>query len=93
MCCEQVSHSVNIQRTLGAYVRTYNCLKKANILTVGELVGTTEADLMQIRNFGKKSLIEVREKLQFLGLGMKGGATISTDDVEDTIESPEEDQA
>ena len=44
-------------------VRTYNCLKKANILTIGELVQTTEADLMQIRNFGKKSLVEVREKL------------------------------
>jgi DNA-directed RNA polymerase subunit alpha len=64
-------------------VRTYNCLKKANILTIGELVQTTEADLMQIRNFGKKSLVEVREKLSQLGLALKGGSTIATDDVED----------
>src|SRR6185369_4937732 len=49
-------------------VRTYNCLKKANILTIPELVEYTENDLMQIRNFGKKSLTEVREKLQQLGL-------------------------
>lgn len=61
-------------------VRTYNCLKKANILTIGELVQTTEADLMQIRNFGKKSLLEVREKLAQWGLSLKGGSTVSTDD-------------
>jgi DNA-directed RNA polymerase subunit alpha len=71
-------------------VRTYNCLKKANILTIGELVQTTEADLMQIRNFGKKSLVEVREKLAQLGLGLKGGSTISTDDVEDGSDSGDE---
>ena len=63
-------------------VRTYNCLKKANILTIGDLVQITENDLMQIRNFGKKSLIEVREKLSQLGLSLKGGTTVSTDDVE-----------
>jgi DNA-directed RNA polymerase subunit alpha len=71
-------------------VRTYNCLKKANILTIGELVQTTEADLMQIRNFGKKSLVEVREKLGQLGLGLKGGSTIATDDVEENGEGGEE---
>ena len=64
-------------------VRTYNCLKKANILTIGDLVQITENDLMQIRNFGKKSLVEVREKLGQLGLTLKGGTTVSTDDVED----------
>lgn len=52
-------------------VRTYNCLKKANILTIGDLVQYSEADLMNIRNFGKKSLTEVREKLAMLGLSMK----------------------
>jgi DNA-directed RNA polymerase subunit alpha len=61
-------------------VRTYNCLKKANILTIGELVQYTEADLMQIRNFGKKSLTEVREKLVQLNLSLKGGSTIDLDD-------------
>jgi DNA-directed RNA polymerase subunit alpha len=61
-------------------VRTYNCLKKANILTIPELVEYTENDLMQIRNFGKKSLTEVREKLQQLGLTLKGGTTVNLDD-------------
>ncbi len=63
-------------------VRTYNCLKKANILTIGELIGYTENDLMQIRNFGKKSLTEVREKLSALNLSLKGGATVIIDENE-----------
>lgn len=63
-------------------VRTFNCLKKANILTISELVQTTEAELMQIRNFGKKSLIEVREKLAGWGLTLKGGPTVNTGDEE-----------
>jgi DNA-directed RNA polymerase subunit alpha len=54
-------------------VRTYNCLKKANVLTVGELVQITEQDLMNIRNFGRKSLNEVKEKLAQLGLSLKKG--------------------
>jgi DNA-directed RNA polymerase subunit alpha len=55
-------------------VRTYNCLKKADVLTIGELVQLTEADLMNVRNFGKKSLGEVKEKLAQLGLGLRKGA-------------------
>ncbi len=51
-------------------VRTYNCLKKANVLTIHELVQLTEADLMNIRNFGKKSLTEVTEKLESLNLSL-----------------------
>jgi DNA-directed RNA polymerase subunit alpha len=66
-------------------VRTYNCLKKANVLTIGELVQTTEADLMQIRNFGRKSLVEVREKLDAMNLTLRGGSTISIDDNDDEI--------
>lgn len=54
-------------------VRTYNCLKKANVLSIGELVQLTEADLMSIRNFGRKSLTEVRDKLAQLGLSLKKG--------------------
>ena len=57
-------------------------MKKANILTINELVQFTENDLMQIRNFGKKSLTEVREKLGQLGQSLKGGATVSIDDDE-----------
>lgn len=52
-------------------VRTYNCLKKANVLTIGELVTLSEADLMNIRNFGKKSLNEVKDKLASLSLALK----------------------
>ncbi len=52
-------------------VRTYNCLKKANILTVGELVGRSEADLLDIRNFGSKSIDEVKAKLISMGLALK----------------------
>jgi len=72
-------------------VRTYNCLKKANLKTVGELVATTENELMQIKNFGKKSLAEVRETLGGMGLSLKGGATVSLDDDDDAVEASEED--
>src|SRR5205085_9119490 len=53
-------------------VRTYNCLKKANIQTVADLVKTSEEDLMNIRNFGRKSLVEVQDKLSQFGLGLAG---------------------
>lgn len=52
-------------------MRTYNCLKKANVLTVRDLVEKTEDELMEIRNFGKKSLDEVHEKLAKHGLHLK----------------------
>lgn len=52
-------------------VRTYNCLKKANVLTIGELVTLSEADLMNIRNFGRKSLNEIKDKLASLNLSLK----------------------
>ena len=68
-------------------VRTYNCLKKAAILTIRELVQYTENDLMQIRNFGKKSLTEVREKLTLMNLTLAGGMTVDLgDDTDDTEE-------
>lgn len=54
-------------------VRTYNCLKKANVLTIGELVQLTEQDLMNVRNFGKKSLSEVKDKLAALGVSLRKG--------------------
>lgn len=52
-------------------VRTFNCLKKENIDTVGELVTRTEEDLLNIRNFGKRSLEEVIEKLAAVDLGLR----------------------
>lgn len=53
-------------------VRTFNCLKKESINTLGELIQRTENDLLNIRNFGKRSLDEVLEKLQQFDLHLKG---------------------
>jgi DNA-directed RNA polymerase subunit alpha len=52
-------------------VRSYNCLKREGIHTVGELVSRSEADLLDIRNFGAKSIDEVKLKLAGLGLQLK----------------------
>jgi len=52
-------------------VRSYNCLKREGIHTVGELVSRSEADLLDIRNFGAKSIDEVKLKLVGLGLSLK----------------------
>jgi DNA-directed RNA polymerase subunit alpha len=52
-------------------VRSYNCLKREGIHTVGELVGRSEADLLDIRNFGAKSIDEVKAKLAGMGLALK----------------------
>ena len=52
-------------------VRSSNCLKRANISTVIELTQKTEEDMMKVRNLGKKSLKEVKEKLQAIGLGFR----------------------
>ncbi|MDR1413937.1 MAG: DNA-directed RNA polymerase subunit alpha [Puniceicoccales bacterium] len=54
-------------------VRAANCLNNANIMTVGELVMKTEAEMLKYRNFGKKSLNEIKERLEEIGLslGMK----------------------
>jgi DNA-directed RNA polymerase subunit alpha len=51
-------------------VRAANCLNNANITTVGQLAQKTEAEMLKYRNFGKKSLNEIKEKLQQLGLGL-----------------------
>ena len=52
-------------------VRSYNCLKREGIHTVGELITRSEADLLDIRNFGAKSIDEVKVKLAGLGLALK----------------------
>ena len=52
-------------------VRSYNCLKRAGIATVEELTQKTEEEMMRVRNLGKKSLKEVKDKLIDLGLGFK----------------------
>ncbi|MTT32740.1 DNA-directed RNA polymerase subunit alpha [Terrilactibacillus sp. BCM23-1] len=52
-------------------VRSYNCLKRAGINTVQELAQKSEEDMMKVRNLGRKSLEEVQEKLEDLGLGLR----------------------
>ena len=54
-------------------VRSYNCLKNANIRTIGELVTKSEAEMLKTKNFGRKSLNEIKEILSSMGLalGMK----------------------
>ena len=52
-------------------VRSFNCLKRASINTVEELTERTEEDMMKVRNLGKKSLDEVKNKLEELGLSLK----------------------
>jgi DNA-directed RNA polymerase subunit alpha len=51
-------------------VRSYNCLKREGVATVGELVQKTEQDLLDIRNFGQKSIEEVKSKLVEMGLSL-----------------------
>jgi DNA-directed RNA polymerase subunit alpha len=52
-------------------VRSYNCLKREGITSVGELVQKSEEDLLEIRNFGQKSIDEVKAKLEEMGLGLR----------------------
>jgi DNA-directed RNA polymerase subunit alpha len=75
-------------------VRSSNCLKNANIKTIGELTRKTEDDIAKTRNFGKKSLQEIKEKLQEwnLGLGMTDYSLLKNA-VKITQEKEEEDEA
>ena len=51
-------------------VRSFNCLKRANINTVEDLISKTGEDMMKVRNMGKKSLDEVQKKLEMMGLSL-----------------------
>ena len=51
-------------------VRSYNCLKRANIHTVEDLINKTEDEMLKVRNLGKKSLDEVMQKLEAYGLSL-----------------------
>src|SRR5580692_3282822 len=69
-------HNENLNRSveeLELSVRSYNCLKNANIQTIGELVQKTESEMLKTKNFGRKSLNEIKEILSTMGLslGMK----------------------
>lgn len=66
----------NLEKTieeLDLSVRSYNCLKRAQINTVEDLTGKTEEEMMKVRNLGRKSLEEVIQKLESLGFSLKSG--------------------
>ena len=80
-------------------VRSYNCLKREGIHTVGELITRSEADLLDIRNFGAKSIDEVKVKLAALGLALKDsppgfdpGAAVYFADEDDDLAFAEDEQ-
>ncbi len=71
---EEVTTGKNMEMTideLDLSVRAFNCLKRAGINTVGELVQKSQEDMMKVRNLGKKSLEEVGQKLAVLGLSLR----------------------
>jgi len=68
-------------------VRAANCLNNANITTVGQLAMKTESDMLKYRNFGKKSLQEIKDKLTALGLGL--GMTFDSS----LLDAPKEEKA
>ena len=78
--CEQIDHTFLLQREsrvlaieeLDLSERPRNCLKRAQVNTVGELLTKSEDDLLAITNFGQKSLDEVIEKLDERGLSLRG---------------------
>ena len=67
---EETFENVSIE-DLDFSVRSSNCLKRAGITTVAELTEKTESEMMKVRNLGKKSLKEVKEKLASLGLSFR----------------------
>ena len=69
-------------------VRAANCLNNANITTVGQLATKSEADMLKYRNFGKKSLNEIKDKLVELGLGLGMAFDESVLDPADLISKP-----
>ena len=68
----RASGSARDDEELELGVRSYNCLKREGIQTVGDLVTKTEAELLNIPNFGKKSIDEVNDKLAERGLSLRG---------------------
>jgi DNA-directed RNA polymerase subunit alpha len=69
---QKTKHDKTIE-DLDLAVRSYNCLKRAGINTVGELTNKTSDDMMKVRNLGRKSLEEVLAKLKELGLQLNVG--------------------
>ncbi len=73
-------------------VRSYNCLKRANINTVGELTQKTEEEMMKVRNLGRKSLKEVVQKLREIGLDLKNSTSLFDEDFDDEEDESSDDE-
>ena len=72
---EQLAESLSMPiKDLNLSVRSFNCLMREGIHTVGELVARSEQDLLDIRNFGTKSIVEVKVTLHGLGLSLRDSA-------------------
>lgn len=67
-------------------IRAYNCLKRANIFNLADLLKKSERELMEIKNFGKKSAEEVIDKVYEMGYSLRGGSTRNNDNDEDEAE-------
>lgn len=74
-------------------VRAANCLKAANIRTIGELVSRTEAEMLQFHNFGKKSLDEIKALLEGMGLSLGMNVGIPVPAAVPSVEAAEDDTA
>ena len=59
-----------VESSVDLSVRSFNCLKRANINTVEDLISKTEDEMMKVRNLGRKSLEEVINKLAMMGLSL-----------------------
>ena len=71
---EETSDNVELDKRiddLDLSVRSFNCLKRAGIHSVRQLLDFSENDLLNIRNFGVKSIEEVKDKLASMGMGLK----------------------
>ena len=86
---EELRKKLNISvNEIELSVRAANCLNNANITTVGELAQKTEAEMLKYRNFGKKSLNEIKQKLEELGLSL--GMTFDQDLLSSSVSQSEE---
>tara|TARA_B100001964_G_scaffold191698_1_gene214161 strand:+ start:157 stop:1179 length:1023 start_codon:yes stop_codon:yes gene_type:complete len=72
-------------------VRSYNCLKNANIQSIAELVQKTDSEMLRTRNFGRKSLNEIKEILE--GMGLHLGMKLEEDDLKQIIQAGKKPEA
>jgi len=71
--------------------RTYNCLKRSQITKVGQILEMSEDELLALRNFGHKSLSELREKLESLGVSLESGEAHAGEEPDEYTAEPDED--